>query len=822
MKIFDLLSDILNNGDKPIDATALQKLQREIEGMTKTMDDANKFVVDLEDAMRQLTIAGKENSREYRDMEKLLEKHRKTLEETNAELDNTLIEAAKAHNVSIKNLREQIESFDSLQNAVNNSSSGTNKLTGSVKKFFGGLSSSLGDSGQRIQDLSKILKGDLVFAAIMAGKQLIELNDRLVRFAREQSGSLNARQLGFDIYGNSTTARVGNLQSIAGNNGLEIDEFLQTFKAFSQGQIIGMTDNLNESQDALKNYGVEVGRISKLYGVSSGTLANLGQSLTYNFGYSINETTKILKSGASAAASAGINIQNFFSTLQDIANLQGQLFINGGAEGLTKTAGVLAKLGLSANILERVAERYTSFGDLVDRQNRAAGLGFVNYSGAQSSMFASAQLGNTDKLVQTQQLSLARDVSRLGYVNNGQINNAGLNTLKSLGVSQEEIKSLQRLINMQNKLGASYEDVINETNLSTEQLKKKRIIEQEEMTIGEKLNVIWNKIYNAILAPFVTILAPAFDIVINSLSLTFSALNAVMKPILFAFQILGRALTKISDEFAWVTKSISSFLDNLGLGEGGQATLDKIVDVLSDILKYVILLWGTSKLLSGLGALKNGITSLTGMLSGGVGSLGKNLIRGAMGAGTGNLFAGMLPSWGGGAAKALTPSLKGLGKGLGVGAALGIAGDLGSYAAGEMGASEKTQNLIGQTGEYAGYGAMIGSIIPGVGTAVGAGIGGLIGFLKGEFWDKYEDVADRQAKKQQSNIKIASMAANGAPSISAINQAMAGRRYTSPTSSESEMINDRLRDGGKNPIIQVNVKPSLLGNSPKAKITGYG
>ena len=42
-------------------------------------------------------------------------------------------------------------------------------------------------------------------------------------------------------------------------------------------------------------------------------------------------------------------------------------------------------------------------------------------------------------------------------------------------------------------------------------------------------------------------------------------------------------------------------------------------------------------------------------------------------------------------------------------------------------AGEATGDILSGAGEYAGYGAMIGSVVPGVGTAIGAGVGAVIG-----------------------------------------------------------------------------------------------
>ena len=83
----------------------------------------------------------------------------------------------------------------------------------------------------------------------------------------------------------------------------------------------------------------------------------------------------------------------------------------------------------------------------------------------------------------------------------------------------------------------------------------------------------------------------------------------------------------------------------------------------------------------------------------GVGKLGKNLLKGA--------------------------------KGFGIGAALGIGGDLAADYLGRDTKAGAGADILGKTASYAGTGALIGSVIPGVGTAIGGAIGGVAGLGMG-------------------------------------------------------------------------------------------
>ena len=83
------------------------------------------------------------------------------------------------------------------------------------------------------------------------------------------------------------------------------------------------------------------------------------------------------------------------------------------------------------------------------------------------------------------------------------------------------------------------------------------------------------------------------------------------------------------------------------------------------------------------------------------------------------------------------------GAALGLGAlgyGVGRAGDWASGGLKEAGyeGAGKAVGTLGRAGEYAGYGAALGTIVPGVGTAVGAGVGALAGGAVGA----YEQYAD--------------------------------------------------------------------------------
>lgn len=110
---------------------------------------------------------------------------------------------------------------------------------------------------------------------------------------------------------------------------------------------------------------------------------------------------------------------------------------------------------------------------------------------------------------------------------------------------------------------------------------------------------------------------------------------------------------------------------------------------------------------------------------------------------------------------------------------------------------EATGDIIGGAGEYAGYGAMIGSVVPGVGTAIGAGVGAVIGAGKA-VWQGLANRAKAKKEKKEHDIKVSDQRqARDAVKF-------ARRKYSGydfgQNLAQSKYGGYRLQDGGFNPL----------------------
>jgi hypothetical protein len=571
--------------------------------------------------------------------------------------------------------------------------------------------------------------------------------------------------------------------------------------------------SLQNSQVELQKYAVTVGRISKLYGVSDAALASISKTLTQQFNISIEKAGELLNHGAEVANAANINVGKFFENLQGIANLQGKLFIKGGAEGLERAAFALTKLGLTAESVSRVADSVKDFGQIMEEQNKAAALGLGAYSESLARIFAKNWTGSAAEALNLKLASLAEDVQR--HVVKGQLNQSGIFKLQNAGLNEEEIKAVQRLINLQKELGASFHDVINETNLSNVQLEKKRKIEQENMKITERLSIIWKKIQASIIDPIASVLGPLVDMVIDFVDVFASIISTVLKPIGIALQVFGNALTKVAGTFKVAAIKVDEFLKKIGIGnsdgpESLKASIDKWGGWLEKIF-YVILAWKSISLVrSGVGAIGDLLKWLpgTGLMAGKSGKI-----------------------------------LKGLGKVGVIGSAAAIGGNMAGEAIGGIAGDNLSAAASG-----AGIGATVGSIVPVIGTAIGAVLGGLIGLIYEnwdslvnsikEIWNGLPDIVqevlqlmnpisafnmgwqkmvdwwekDKQDKQTQDAVKIASSSsAIGNVAAEQVSAIMQGREVYKSREVQAMEIKELERQKQAQTLVNVNIKQDLFG-----------
>lgn len=731
------------------------------------------------------------------------------------------------------------------------------------------LSSVFDTLNSKLGNFSTLLKLNLFTALSLATEQLIDMNKELNDLQRKSGAVLSSNIIGFNEYGgNNSTVNGGGVKSTALTNGLDTSEFLDTFKAFDKGKILGGI-NLKEEQANLKEYGAEIGKINKFYGVNAESTKKVASVLTNQYGKGIKETTDIMSKAAGAAKDAGLNVGVFYDNMAKIADLQGSMFIAGGAEGIVKSANALTKLGLSVQTLSKIADGYSGLNDVISKQQQASALGLQNIAAAQNKAFAQIQLGKSADAVKTLQFSAAQDINRLGYKDkNGTINTQGVQSLKAAGYDEEQIKSIQRLINEQKRVGASFEALRTGVGLTNEQMKMKAQIDEENMSIGEKFGALWGQVNATIIEPLANILGPLLKLTIGVVTDAFKILNTVLSPVIWLFKKVGDILGGFSSIGA-VTKTLGTILAVLIAWKAwtlAKGAASGVTDVLSNLvgggkggrLSKLGQWFGNSKLgQTGSGLLeKIGGTKLGGKAFGlGSKALSKMGLMGGAGAGAGDAMSILSQAqFGEGAAGAVSKSgslVKGLKGGLG-GLALGFAGDwLGEKVKGDS-KEGSGASTAGKALSWGAQGAGIGLMLGPLGAAIGGGIGALAGVIN-EQWEPLTkgfskfmehpidngldllfspittiaklvgDIAGDN-KKKELDIKVGSISAQASklPQMEAI---MQGRKidYSKAEQSEKEnMINATGLGNRPQPPVQVNItNDSHSMGGLKTKIAGH-
>ncbi|MEO6305068.1 MAG: hypothetical protein ABIP51_18060 [Bacteroidia bacterium] len=709
---------------RPIDPKVLAELTTNFKALTDAIDEGNDKIIAykaglatarIELAKATTTRTVKKYSQQIDDLNQALKSSQYSVKTSSDGLSNFIKEAGKIKNIDPTKLYQSLKGFEGFDQGLKGSAKELGHVGNLTKGFFSHFTEAAGASFTKMSSFLTTGLADPLTALIaigeMAAAQILDLNDRLIEFQRSMNSSVGYRDIGYDAYGNSQVAGKASLAQNAGINGVSEDQILQTYSAFKESSgSIGSKDLQNNPKE-LQEYGIQVAKMNKMYGVSADVSSKVSKVLTTQYNKGIKESADIMEHGAIVAKNAGLNVGIFFDNLAAIADLKGQLFVKGGSEGLEKAALGLAKLGLGVEKLAKLQDSYTGFSDLIDKQQKAAALGLSNISAAQNKIFAQIQTGNTEGALETKQIAGAKDIQGQ-TTKDGKINQQGIQLLSAAGYDKEEIANIEKINQSAKKLGISVDQVVTKNNLTAAQQRKLNALDMEQLTIKEKLVKMWSSIKAVIIDPITTILGPILSIAIDTIVTAFDTLHKAFEPFIAGVQWVGKLLGSIS----------------------GDGTIAKI---LGNILA-VLIAW------KGLSLAKNAFGALSGLVGGGSGAgggilagvgqlLGKTRLGGAIAGGMGGLNAAA-------SVGTLGKASKLLGGGGGLVAAIGgqALGGLISMGAEKGSTREKVGDTVGSAASWAGTGAMLGTFFGPAGTLVGGIVGGLGGVIA-ENWDGIKD-----------------------------------------------------------------------------------
>ena len=826
-------------GEAPIDPNVLKKLNDEFKNFKNTIDVQNRSVENLR---KRLVVTQNEldntlDPKKTAELSKALEEYNNKLDAAKEKLKHAEEDAAdwlkvqgSLNKIDPIKLNEGLKSFNSFENSLTGNTKSLGKLETLTKGFFDNFSRT---AGAAFSDMGSFIKTGLTnpltaFLVVgeLAAAQILELNDKLIDFQRSMGNAIGYSTIGYDNTGNSQVGGYS-LQQNAGINGVSVEDILKTYNAFKQGSGVIGSVNLEENSKQLQQYGIDVARLNKLYGISSESTEKVSRVLTQQYGKGIKETSEIMEKGAKTAHQAGLNVGIFFDNLSAIADLKGQLFVRGGAQGLEDSAKVLTKLGLGAEKLTKLQESYSGFSELIDKQQKAVAMGLNNVAAAQNKIFAKIQLGKTAEALQLKLISGAKDVQQFTD-KNGQITQQGIQTLSSQGYDKEEIANIERINRSAKELGVSVDQVVTGNNLTEKQRQRLSKINEKELTIKEQLLSMWSTIKSVVVDPLTSILGPIVKLVLNSVAFSFKVLNTALSPLIIRIEKVGNLLNSIS-------------------GDGA------LVKILGSILSLLIgwKLWAMAKEAGS--RIKDGIGSLFDMMSGKGGKLGKVgsfLSKSKLGSKAVGLLEKGSGFLGKGAKSLLGSGGKLFTKGIGWGALASLGGEaVGGLISGdakEGSTRKKVGDTIGTASRWAGTGAMIGSFFGPLGTAIGAGLGGLGGIIKENWGGIKEGLGNisnsssavfttlfpfagavipfvktfwSKDKEKDMKVKVASISAlnSGLPEIAKI---MEAKKYNISLNQKSEIENMKNSNTSASPVIVHVTNDSHMMGSLKARQAG--
>lgn len=678
----------------------LSDASKNLDDISESMDELNDILIEQKETLKNVIKAHGSYSDEAKKVKNDIKQTERELKKENDDRINLLKKVSKQAGIS----NEDVEDF--LQNVkmYGEQSAVASLNTNKFKTTMTQLSSSLGFDLKLLSSEFFTLGSVIVFAT----QQLIDANNQLVEFGRRSGGTLNYKQLGFTAYGSNVSGNVGSLAGITNMNNISESQFFEALQGFSGGNVLGQ--DYSKAAADLQKFGVQQARLIKLYGVAGSDIDKITRVSTQLYGVTIKQLNKEFDTGAKQAKMAGLNVQQYFSNLARLSDMIGDVYVRGGTEGLQKLAMFATKLNASVDSLIKFGEGFENIGDIYEKQAMATALGLRNFAANTSRMFAQYQLGLQEELSKTAISALAKDLQK--YTDQqGMLDYRGIRAVRQLGLGQEQVQVIQRTIQAQKRLGVSFEELSDVSKMSAEKQFAYYAEMNRSATITEKLNKLWGQFKTVILDPIVSILGPALDITINTLIAAFQILYVVLKPIINGFQIIGKALSNISDKIASVTGFLEEKLKGIGMtGENVSKVFQSILDVGGTLIAALITFRAATYAASAAQKFGSSVGGLLGNLpiggrAGAIGRLAR--MKG------GKLLGGI----GKVAPKLLRAS--------GIGLAGGIVGDLISSGSEEGSVGDR----LGGALSGAATGAAIGSIIPGVGTAIGAAVGGILGLF---------------------------------------------------------------------------------------------
>lgn len=512
-----------------------EKLSKQTE---KIIEVQNKGVI----GGRKYAKTFAEVNKSYEDnIKKILESKKLSEEQKNTELKN----------LKSKFMQDKLKAvFTDSENAMEE---GMNVATGVIVdgiKFIA-------------PELAPIM-GLIEHTVIGAFKQIIELNDWLIKLQRSTSGMVTAARMGYDVFGNSATGmRSLNTAIIAAN--VSREDFSQAMNSLASngfGQTIGAAQDLTKVQGDLSKYGLEASRAMKLYGAELGpSVRNLFQ----NFGKGIGEATEMLKDGADKARQLGLSAREFLKNFEAVTELVGDVYFQT-TEQMREMATIATQLGVTVGTMAKGLIKMNGITELFSQQQRNAALGLDITARSLGKIYALRQQGKSGEAAKVEFAALAKDMQRAGFTNSktGEVTQQGIATLSAAGVDKEAIAGIQKLALQAKRTGIEIGALGDTSQLSRLQQLKLAHDEAANITLEEQFKQIVGLVKQTFIDPLAAIFGPVLKAILNFGSFFVAFLQPIVAAGITILKFISgidwliNIVEGIGDAFSWFTQGIEA------------------------------------------------------------------------------------------------------------------------------------------------------------------------------------------------------------------------------------------------------------------------
>ncbi len=455
---------------------------------------------------------------------------------------------------------------------------------GAVKAGADGISTVITDAISSIApELALILP--IVEQSIGAAfKQVLELNDSLIKLQRATGGMITASRLGYDQFGNSARGMMSlKTATIAAN--VSIGEFDNAMASLAQGgfgQTIGTTQDLSKAQEDLSKYGIEAARSMKLYGADLGpSVRNLFQ----NFGKGIGEATTMLKNGAGKARQLGLTAAAFIKNFESVTDLVGEVYFST-TEQMQKMATIATQLGVSVGTMSKGLIKMNGITDLFAQQQKMAALGLDTTAKALSKIYALKQQGKGGDAAKVAFAAMAKDMQKQGMTKGGQVTQQGIATLEAAGVEKDAIAGIQKMAMQAEKTGIDVGKLGDISKLTKMQQLKLAHEEAANMTLEEQFYQITGLFKQSFIDPLASIFGPIMKGLLNVVKPLAEIFNTVISTIM---SLVSVALDPLIEVFTQVTDFLSDIFTPLsGLFSTLKTSMMPIFDMLKQLGLFIV------------------------------------------------------------------------------------------------------------------------------------------------------------------------------------------------------------------------------------------